>query len=463
VCRFYAAQPNSHFYTADAGECQQLKDLNPTNNAALGWKFEGIAFYALVPQNNACTLGYYPVYRSYNKRFNPNQALNDGNHRITPSYIDYLRSIRFFGYSDERVAFCAPGSFDKGGDVQTTNIYPGAEVASGAPISAQYIYSNNGPGRADLATIYMALPTNVLDWTVTCESKYFASCPANLAPDRLREGALVLDFPVGGVLTLTATGTAPNVPAGGDATLAFATATARGNGAPDPTSGNDAPPRAQTVVRNNATCNYTVNPGNLSFSANPSTMPMGLIARGGCSWAAQSDAPWLTVGAANGNGNSTLQVSVEPNPSPQPRTAKIGVAGAQVSVTQHGTIPPAGDECLSIQLQRAGDQIPAAGLSGPTPVAVRAEGTCGWVAQTNAPWITLTAGASGKGGGTVSYMTLPNDGDARSALITIGNKNFNVNQLGTGTNPVFGGNDGGGDSSGGSAGGDGGSSGGGAG
>ena len=139
VCRFYAGQPNSHFYTASAAECQQLKDLNPTNDAALGWKYEGIAFYALLPQNG-CDFGYYPVYRSYNKRFNPNPALNDGNHRISPSYVDYLRSIRFFGYADEGIAFCTPASIDAGGDVQTANIYPGAEVASGDPIQAQYIY-----------------------------------------------------------------------------------------------------------------------------------------------------------------------------------------------------------------------------------------------------------------------------------------------------------------------------------
>ena len=32
-----------------------------------------------------------------NNRFNPDPARNDGNHRITPSYNDYRRSIAFFG------------------------------------------------------------------------------------------------------------------------------------------------------------------------------------------------------------------------------------------------------------------------------------------------------------------------------------------------------------------------------
>jgi alpha-tubulin suppressor-like RCC1 family protein len=465
VCRFYARQPNSHFFTADAGECQSLKNLNPTNDASLGWRFEGIAFYAPLPQNGACSPGFYPVYRSYNNRFNPDPALNDGNHRITPSYVDYQRSIRFFGFADEGISFCTPASTDSGGDVQTANFYPGSEVVSGNPIQAQYIYANNGPGRSDFGLIYMALPTNVSDWVVTCAGKNGAVCPQNLDPARLREGQMVLTWPAGGVLTLTANGTAPTVQAGADATLEFATATARGNGAPDPTSENDAPPRAQTVVRGNQTCNYTLNPTGISFSAFASTTPIQLVSRSGCAWAVQSDAPWLTAGTPSGNGNTTLQVSVQPNPSAQPRTGTLAVAGSVVAVTQAGTVPPpVSDECVSLRLQRSGDQMPANGLTGATSLGVFADRQCGWVAQSNAPWITLTAGAAGNGNGTVSYIAQPNDGGFRSALISIGDKNFSVNQLGNNSDPTGSGfSDGGGDSGGSSGGDGGGSSGGGAG
>jgi alpha-tubulin suppressor-like RCC1 family protein len=456
VCRFYGLAANSHFFTANPQECQDLK------NPASGWRSEGIAFYAVLPQNGVCTPGFYPVYRSYNNRFVPNQpAQNDGNHRITPSYIDYQRSIRFFGFADEGVAFCTPASTDSGGDVQTANVYPGAEVVTGSPIQAEYVFANNGPGRSDFGMIYMALPTNVPDWVVTCVSKNGAVCPQNLNPDRLREGQQVLTWPAGGILTLTANGTAPAVQSGADATLEFATATARGNGAPDPTSENDAPPRAQTVVRGNATCNYTLNPTGLSFSASASTVPVRLVARSGCAWAAQSDAPWLSPGTPSGNGNSTLQVSVQPNPSSQPRTGTLAVGGSVVAVTQAGTIPPQNpDDCISLRLQRSGDQMPASGLSGPTSLGVFADKQCGWEAKSNAPWITMTAGGAGNGNGTVSYMAQPNEGGYRSALISIGDKNFSVNQLGTDTGPSGGGNDGGGDSGGSSGGDSGGSSGG---
>ena len=45
------------------------------------------------------------------------QDFNDGNHRITPSYNDHRRGIKFFGYVDEGVAFCSPASPAPGGDL----------------------------------------------------------------------------------------------------------------------------------------------------------------------------------------------------------------------------------------------------------------------------------------------------------------------------------------------------------
>src|SRR6476619_4153718 len=46
VCRFYGTPgvgPNSHFYTADPGECAAVKRDG-------GWTYEGIAFYIALPQ-----------------------------------------------------------------------------------------------------------------------------------------------------------------------------------------------------------------------------------------------------------------------------------------------------------------------------------------------------------------------------------------------------------------------------
>lgn len=111
VCRFYAAGPNSHFYTGNPTDCQGLKDLEQQQRAQsaaagqpfLGWAYEQIAFYALVPVNGQCPGGTVPVYRAYNNRF----AYNDSNHRfmVDPTM---LAAELFEGWGYEYAQFCSP-------------------------------------------------------------------------------------------------------------------------------------------------------------------------------------------------------------------------------------------------------------------------------------------------------------------------------------------------------------------
>lgn len=110
VCRFYARGPNSHFYTADPGECERIKAMEAHQRAEaqarsepfLGWAFENIAFYALVPENGQCAPGTTPVYRAYNDR----AAKSDTNHRFMADPRQRLAMA--LSWLDEGVAFCSP-------------------------------------------------------------------------------------------------------------------------------------------------------------------------------------------------------------------------------------------------------------------------------------------------------------------------------------------------------------------
>jgi len=110
VCRFYASGPNSHFYTANPGECAYLKSLQQkqASDAAAkglpfqGWQFEAIAFYAVAPQNGACPAGTQPVWLAYNDR----AAQDDSNHRFMAT--EAVRSAMRMSWTDEGLAFCSP-------------------------------------------------------------------------------------------------------------------------------------------------------------------------------------------------------------------------------------------------------------------------------------------------------------------------------------------------------------------
>jgi Repeat of unknown function (DUF5648) len=108
VCRFYGNPqinpvtgkrrgPNSHFYTADASECAQVK-LDP------GWWFEtDIAFTIKVPVGGSCPTNTTPVFRLYNNGF----ASNNSNHRYTTSAVVYQFMLTQ-QWSGEQTVMCAP-------------------------------------------------------------------------------------------------------------------------------------------------------------------------------------------------------------------------------------------------------------------------------------------------------------------------------------------------------------------
>ncbi len=80
-------------------------------------------------------------------------------------------------------------------------------------------------------------------------------------------------------------------------------------------------------------------------------------------------------------------------------------------------------------------------VGGAASVSVTAPSGCSWTATSNAAWITITAGASGSGNGSVSYSVATNAGTARTGTMTIAGQTFTVTQSGpaltiTSTSPL---------------------------
>ena len=110
------------------------------------------------------------------------------------------------------------------------------------------------------------------------------------------------------------------------------------------------------------------------------------------------------------------------------------------SVTQFGAWaigytmanPPTPGTC-TYSISTTGASMPLNGGTG--TINVTATGSsCSWTAQSNEPWITITAGAKGTGNGIVSYSVAPNSptanmgAPARSGTISVAGYTFTVNQ-----------------------------------
>jgi hypothetical protein len=73
----------------------------------------------------------------------------------------------------------------------------------------------------------------------------------------------------------------------------------------------------------------------------------------------------------------------------------------------------------------------ATGASTGNTITVTAASGCAWTGVSNAAWITVTAGASGSGNGTVTYSVAANSGAQRTGTLTIAGRTFTVTQTAT--------------------------------
>ncbi len=486
VYRFYAPGPNSHFYTVSESERDLLINYN-ANLTPKVHQYEGAKFYAVQPNGSgataSCPSGTYPVYRAFNNKTSSNQ----GNHRISSNWIDILRGVRFFGWTNEGIVFCSPSASIPGGDLHAYHTYPGDSIVAGSKMTAECVYNNAGPGAANAASLYCALPHQV-NWTLKCVASQGAVCPAigdnavnadgTLTPDNLRLGVEVANFPAGGIIHLTATATAPDQ----SVELSFASAIQEPGGAPDPNPNNNINGLiSKTVVKKATDCIVSLSSSNLALLHNDSsTRQISLKAPTGCAWTLSLDSnasSMVSVNPTAGSGDATLSLTGRANGSGQFKSGNLTVTAttaasssanktAALNITQEAA-PVTDTGCSNLYLTRENER------QGPNTInaslGVRASTTsCTWTVQSDQSWVVIQQGANGKGSGSVLYQVEANAGTSeRKATLTIRGaqgaqaQTLTIYQSSNATNVALtGGNEGGGAGDGGGDGGGGGGSGG---
>ncbi|MBF0345476.1 MAG: VCBS repeat-containing protein [Nitrospirae bacterium] len=145
-----------------------------------------------------------------------------------------------------------------------------------------------------------------------------------------------------------------------------------------------------------------------------------------CVWTASSNVSWITLTSANsGNAVNGAYVSyhVDKNTGSSSRTGTITISGLTFTVTQD-----AYPNCNSYTIAPTSQNFPYSG--GSDTVSVTANAGCGWMASSNASWITITSGSSSVfGSGTVSYNVAANASTSpRTGTMTIAGQTFTVSQ-----------------------------------
>ncbi|HEV8348412.1 MAG TPA: DUF4082 domain-containing protein [Vicinamibacterales bacterium] len=187
----------------------------------------------------------------------------------------------------------------------------------------------------------------------------------------------------------------------------------------------------QTVTVNQAgqTCSFTVSPTSVSPTAAGGAQSASVTAAAGCSWTAVSNAAWISVTAGStGSGNGTVGYTVDANGSTASRTGTLTIANQTVTVTQ------AGQTC---SFTVSPTSVSPTATGGAQSATVTAPAGCSWTSVSNAAWISVTAGSTGSGNGTVGYTVDANGTTAsRTGTLTIANQTVTVTQQGQTSQPT---------------------------
>lgn len=156
-----------------------------------------------------------------------------------------------------------------------------------------------------------------------------------------------------------------------------------------------------------ADCAFTLSPSNFAVSSGGGTGSFSFTTLTGCHWSAVSKVGWLSVtSASTGTSSGSVSFSIADNPAMTPRTGTITLGNGAASSTF--TVQQAG--LCTYLLSTDTIAIPAGG--GTSGASVLTQSGCAWSAVSNAPWITITAGATGTGPGSFLFSAGANTGTA---------------------------------------------------
>jgi Putative binding domain, N-terminal/Viral BACON domain len=191
---------------------------------------------------------------------------------------------------------------------------------------------------------------------------------------------------------------------------------------------NTGPPRTATITAGNQTatiqqasgCVYTIQPTTQNVAGAGGSGTVNVSVAAGCTWTAASQSQWISItSGASGTGAGTVNYTVAANTGAA-RTGTLTIAGVTFTINQASTCNFAIDRTAET-VRKQGDKL---------RVDVTASAGCAWTATSPVSWVRVTSGATGSGNGKVELEVDRNDGDPRTASVTIAGLTFRITQEG---------------------------------
>jgi hypothetical protein len=185
-------------------------------------------------------------------------------------------------------------------------------------------------------------------------------------------------------------------------------------------------------------CEYSVAPVDFNACMSvPYNLTATITTEQGCTWTANPDASWITVTSAqSGSGSGVITFRVSDNWD-APRHGVVMVrwptptAGQNLQVSQAGCRYAVSTATVGIGAGGGPGRFDVYQQSDPLTCGGPLQNACLWVAQSNAPWITITTQMPQVGDNPVSFTVAPNESTAsRTGTIAVRDKVVQITQAG---------------------------------
>ena len=169
----------------------------------------------------------------------------------------------------------------------------------------------------------------------------------------------------------------------------------------------------------------TIPVSSIAVAANGMTNPFPINASSTCTWAATTNANWITLTNATGTGNGAFSMTIAPD-TMFARTGTITINGTTtLQVNEAGQAQVCSPQVNSVG-PGVGGFFTYAGGTG--TISVYANYGCGWQVTGMPSWVTLTGPTQGNGPGIVTYTVAPNNGLYQTATLQIGQYTYTITQ-----------------------------------
>ncbi len=176
-----------------------------------------------------------------------------------------------------------------------------------------------------------------------------------------------------------------------------------------------------TITQSGIDCSFDLSLGTASFDSDGGSGTVSVTSPSGCIWAANSSDTWISInGGGSGSGNGSISYTVAANPTLQSRSGTIAVEDQVLTLTQEG---------ISCAYALSPNSASFESDGGSSTASITAPDVCSWSASSSESWITITAGTSGGGNGSLSFTVAPNTTiESRSGTIAVEDQVLTITQ-----------------------------------